>query len=102
MADEEKPVWVYGTVIRSTGSWYFVRLPDGRIMNCRLKGKFRIKGLRATNPVAVGDHVTILTDPKEPDEGSITEIEQRHNYICLLYTSPSPRDRQKSRMPSSA
>jgi ribosome biogenesis GTPase len=81
MADEEKPVWVYGTVIRSTGSWYFVRLPDGRIMNCRLKGKFRIKGLRATNPVAVGDHVTILTDPKEPEEGSITEIEQRHNYI---------------------
>ncbi|MDP4291103.1 MAG: ribosome small subunit-dependent GTPase A [Bacteroidota bacterium] len=81
MAEEGVFDKVYGTVIRSTGSWYFVRLPDGKIMNCRLKGKFRIKGLRATNPVAVGDHVAVMADPKEPGEGSITEIAQRQNYM---------------------
>ncbi len=81
MSDDEKPYGTYGTVVRSTGSWYVVRLPDGNIMNCRLKGKFRMKGLRATNPIAVGDHVTILPDPFAPGEGSITAIEQRNNYI---------------------
>ncbi len=81
MAEDEKPLGTYGTVIRSTGSWYEVRLPDGQIISCRLKGKFRMKGLRATNPIAVGDHVTILPDSATPGEGSITAIEQRHNYI---------------------
>ena len=46
-----------GIVTKSTGSWYTVRGADGVIYNCRIKGKFRIKGIKSTNPIAVGDHV---------------------------------------------
>ena len=44
-----------GVVIKSTGSWYSVRMEDGDIWSCRIKGKFRMKGIKTTNPVAVGD-----------------------------------------------
>lgn len=69
-----------GTVIKSTGSWFTVKLPDGTIVPCGIRGKFRMKGIRATNPVAVGDHVRFeWSDDKTT--GIITSIEKRTNYI---------------------
>lgn len=47
-------------VVKNTGSWYIVRTPSGDLVNCKIKGNFRLKGLRTTNPVAVGDHVSII------------------------------------------
>ena len=64
-----------GLVIKNTGSWYTVRTDDDQLLDCKVKGNFRIKGIRSTNPVAVGDRVTV-------GEGNwITEIEDRKNYI---------------------
>lgn len=69
-----------GTIIRNTGSWYVVRTDDGRLFDCKVKGNFRLKGIRSTNPVAVGDHVAIL--PGDDDRTAlITEILDRRNYI---------------------
>ena len=64
-----------GLVIKNTGSWYTVLTDDGQLLDCKVKGNFRIKGIRSTNPVAVGDRVTVN------DECWITEIEDRKNYI---------------------
>ena len=64
-----------GLVVKNTGSWYTVLTDDGQLLDCKVKGNFRIKGIRSTNPVAVGDRVTVN------DEGWITEIEDRKNYI---------------------
>lgn len=69
-----------GTVIKSTGSWYTVKSPDHNIVRCTIRGKFRIKGIRATNPVAVGDHVWFEWS-EDRQEGIITDIEERSNYI---------------------
>ena len=68
-----------GLVIKNTGSWYIVQTDDGRQVECKVKGNFRLKGIRSTNPVAVGDRVQII----ENREGTafITEIEDRRNYI---------------------
>ena len=64
-----------GLVIKNTGSWYTVLVDDGQLIDCKIKGNFRIKGIRSTNPVAVGDRVTV-------SEGNwITEIADRRNYI---------------------
>ncbi len=68
-----------GTVIKSTGSWYTVRTQDGNQILCRIKGKFRLEGLKLTNPVAVGDEVKI--EMESDDTGSIVEILQRKNYV---------------------
>ena len=138
-----------GTIIKSTGSWYHVRDDNGVIFQARILGKFRLNGLKLTNPVAVGDRVQFVVE--EEGKALIKKIEERENYvvrqsprkkhflhllaanidrailimtitqpnlkqgfidrflmmtepynICLLYTSPSPRDRTRSRMPSSA
>ena len=72
---EERP----GLVIKSTGSWYIVKTDEEREVECKVKGNFRLKGIRSTNPVAVGDRVHIVMNP----EGTafITEIEDRKNYI---------------------
>ncbi len=71
-----------GTVYKSTGSWYTVKTEQGVFYECRLKGKFRIKGIKSTNPVAVGDLVYFEIDKKEKDEfGVIHKIEERENYI---------------------
>lgn len=72
-----------GIVIKNTGSWYVVRLTDdGRLFRCKVKGNFRLKGIRSTNPVAVGDHVRILpTEAGEDNVGLITEVLERRNYI---------------------
>ena len=63
-----------GLVIKNTGSWYTVLTDDGQLIDCKIKGTFRLKGIRSTNPVAVGDRVSIL-------ENFISEIENRKNYI---------------------
>jgi len=69
-----------GTVVKSTGSQYLVKIEDERIIPCSIKGKFRIKGIRATNPVAVGDHVGFEWLEDETG-GIITSIKERSNYI---------------------
>ena len=46
-----------GLVIKNTGSWYTVKTEEGKTIDCKIKGNFRLKGIRSTNPVAVGDHV---------------------------------------------
>ena len=71
-----------GTVYKSTGSWYTVKTEQGVFYECRLKGKFRIKGIKTTNPVSVGDIVCFEIDNLGDDEfGVIYEIENRDNYI---------------------
>lgn len=66
-------------VIRNTGSWYVVRTADGAEIDCKIKGNFRLKGIRSTNPIAVGDRVKIAVN--ESGTGFITEILTRKNYI---------------------
>ena len=71
-----------GLVIKNTGSWYTVLTDDGPTVDCKIKGNFRLRGIRSTNPVAVGDRVTITTPSGNEHEGAfITEIEDRRNYI---------------------
>jgi len=71
-----------GTIYKSTGSWYSVKTEEGIFFTCKIKGKFRIKGIKSTNPVAVGDIVHFEVE-KIGDEtiGIISEIEDRKNYI---------------------
>ena len=69
-----------GTVIKSTGSQYLVKIQDDRVIPCSIRGKFRIKGIRATNPVAVGDHVGFEW-LEDGTGGIITTIKERSNYI---------------------
>ncbi|WDF68877.1 ribosome small subunit-dependent GTPase A [Sphingobacterium oryzagri] len=69
-----------GLVTKSTGSWYTVLAADGRRVDCRIKGKFRTKGIKTTNPVAVGDWVNFEMEPDQ-DSAVITELEPRRNYI---------------------
>lgn len=68
-----------GLVIKNTGSWYLVKTDEGTYVECKIKGNFRLKGIRSTNPVAVGDYVQIILN----QEGTafISEIEDRKNYI---------------------
>lgn len=92
-----------GLVIKNTGSWYTVLTDDGQFLDCKIKGRFRLQGIRSTNPVAVGDRVTVRPNSTATDErpgkaagdgngrratageetavGFITEIEDRRNYI---------------------
>ena len=68
-----------GLVVKSTGSWYEVRQEDGSVIPCRLRGQFRIKGIKNTNPVVVGDFVQY--ELEKDGNGWITTIEPRKNYI---------------------
>ena len=77
-----------GLVVKNTGSWYTVRTDDGQLIDCKIKGNFRLKGIRSTNPVAVGDWVTVLPPSSRDGQGVdlqgvgfITDIEDRRNYI---------------------
>lgn len=76
-----------GLVIKSTGSSYIVRLDDGTSVECHIKGNFRIRGIRSTNPVAVGDFVEVQTLPDGTNW--IVEIEDRRNYIIRRSTNLS-------------
>ena len=68
-----------GLVIKNTGSWVTVRLDDGNTVNCKMRGVLRLKGLRCTNPVAVGDRVQV--EDKGGDAPVVGDIEPRRNYI---------------------
>ena len=70
---------MHGLVIKNTGSWYQVKTDDNRLVDCKIKGNFRLKGIRSTNPIAVGDKVEISLN----NEGTafITSIDDRKNYI---------------------
>lgn len=78
-----------GIVIKSTGSWYSVRLDSGEKIEARIKGKFRLKGIKSTNPIAVGDIVHL----KEEEDGTavIFDIEKRKNYIIRKSVNLSKR-----------
>jgi ribosome biogenesis GTPase len=71
-----------GVVYKSTGSWYTVKAENGTFYECRIKGKFRIKGIKSTSPVSVGDHVQFDVETKGDETiGIITKIGERENYI---------------------
>jgi len=71
-----------GIVYKSTGSWYTVKTLNGKIYKCRIKGKFRLKGIKSTNPIAVGDYVEFELETKNNTEtGVIHNIKERKNYI---------------------
>ena len=82
-----------GLVIKNTGSWYQVRTDDGQFIECKIKGNFRLKGIRSTNPVAVGDRVQIILN----QEGTafINEKELYHppvfeSFQAITYSRRQP------------
>ena len=71
-----------GIVYKSTGSWYTVKTSNGKVYECRMKGKFRLEGIKSTNPIAVGDYVEFELETKNNQEtGVIYRIQDRKNYI---------------------
>jgi ribosome biogenesis GTPase / thiamine phosphate phosphatase len=78
-----------GRVTKSTGSWYIVKLDDGTALPCRIKGLFRTKGIKSTNPVAVGDWVEV--EPESDGKGVITKLYDRKNYIIRRSVNLSKR-----------
>ena len=72
---------VKGIVIKSTGSWYDVKMETGEVVACRIQGKFRLGTLKLTNPVAVGDRVAVNIESEEETVGTIREILPRKNYV---------------------
>ena len=78
-------------VYKSTGSWYVVQSEEGTVLNARILGKFKIDGLTSTNPIAVGDVVTIAAENELEGSVTITEIDDRRNYI----TRTSPANKHK-------
>ena len=79
---------VKGLVIRNTGSWYVVCTDDNRLFDCKIKGNFRLKGIRSTNPVAVGDRV-VISPCADGITALIEDIEPRRNYIVRRATNLS-------------
>ncbi len=77
-----------GLVIKSTGSWFLVKTSEGQLINCKIKGKFRLKGIKTTNPVAVGDRV-VVDIPDGQEIGVIKEILPRDNHIIRKSTKLS-------------
>jgi ribosome biogenesis GTPase len=71
---------VKGLVIKSTGSWYQIQTESGTSLACRIQGKFRLKGIKTTNPIAVGDWVDVELEPDQ-ETGIITHLHERKNYI---------------------
>ena len=78
---------MHGIVIKNTGFWYTVRTDDGREVDSKVKGNFRLKGIRSTNPVAVGDGVDITVNAE--GQALITAIDDRRNYIVRRSTNLS-------------
>lgn len=75
-----------GLVIKSTGSWYQVRMEANDIWDCRLRGKFKLDDKKVTNPIAVGDRVIISVDQEAQKKGIIEEILPRENYLIRKST----------------
>ena len=73
-----------GLVIRNTGSWYVVRTDDGQLVQCKIKGNFRLKGIRSTNPVAVGDYVQIAPNAEGTAFINCTEAEIKIRQVSLF------------------
>ena len=80
---------VQGKIIKSTGKWYTVELDNGEIVNCRIRGKLRLDGLRTTNPLAVGDVVFVSEDSDNEGNRVIEDFAQRTNYIVRKSTNLS-------------
>jgi len=80
ITSKKLPKLYTGTVIKSTGSWYEVKDTSGQRLDCRIRGKFRIKGIKTTNPVAVGDMVDYYMEEGK-DTGVIVDIHPRKNYL---------------------
>ena len=78
---------MHGLVIRNTGSWYTVAADDGTVWDAKVKGNFRIKGIRSTNPVAIGDKVEF--NPMPDHTALITAIDDRTNYVIRKSTNLS-------------
>ncbi|MCX2738789.1 ribosome small subunit-dependent GTPase A [Pontibacter anaerobius] len=78
-----------GVVVKSTGSWYLVRDAEGKLHRARLRGKFKIKGLKVSNPLAVGDRVEFDIEDTEEETAVIHKIEDRENYIIRQSTHKS-------------
>lgn len=78
---------MHGIVVKNTGSWYTVRTDDGQVVECKVKGNFRIRGIRSTSPVVIGDHVTII--PGSDNIAFIESIDERKNYIVRKSTNLS-------------
>jgi len=78
-----------GTVIKSTGSWYVVRDEQGNLHACRLRGKFKLRDVKVSNPIAVGDKVFFQPEEQAENTAVITEIEPRENYIIRKSTHKS-------------
>jgi ribosome biogenesis GTPase len=71
-----------GVILKSTGSWYQVRsFESGELFDCRIKGKFRVAGIKSTNPIAVGDVVHFHLEDQQEGQGVISGIQDRKNYI---------------------
>ena len=84
---------MHGLVIKNTGSWYTVQTDGGPIVECKIKGNFRLKGIRSTSPVVVGDKVEIIKN----QEGTafITSIDDRKNFIVRKSPNLSKRKHQQ-------
>ena len=85
---------MHGLVIRNTGYSYTVKSDTGEVFDCKVKGNFRIRGIRTTNPVAIGDKVTFVPqdvdgDLEQAKQGLITELDERKNYIIRKSTNLS-------------
>ena len=78
-----------GKVLKSTGKWYQVLLPDGKIISCRVRGRLRLDGLKTTNPIAVGDEVLLDSKFDEEGNGVIIDFKERQNYIVRKSTNLS-------------
>lgn len=78
-----------GKVLKSTGKWYTVELENGDISNCRIRGKLRLDGLKTTNPISVGDVVSLTPDEDEEGNRVISGFDKRHNYIVRKSTNLS-------------
>jgi ribosome biogenesis GTPase len=80
---------IKGKVLKSTGKWYQVLLEDGSQVDCRIRGRLRLEGLRTTNPISVGDVVLMSGKLDEEGKGVIEDYEHRHNYIVRKSTNLS-------------
>lgn len=78
-----------GVVVKSTGKWYIVALPDNSLVNCRIRGKLRLDGLRTTNPISVGDVVSVSEEIDGEGNRMIEDFEPRRNYIVRKSTNLS-------------
>jgi ribosome biogenesis GTPase len=78
-----------GVVLKSTGKWYTVSCSEVGILSCRIRGKLRLNGLSTTNPIAVGDRVSLEVSDEDPTEGVILDVAERNNYIVRKSTNLS-------------